>query len=1053
MTTSAAKGTDTFGGTTVNEYSQNIHFSGSPMADAPNTKAFRIFAKNVRGLKTEERLLELIDELKMLTTWDVLILNETWRLDAFEMFATNEGHLFCNAGCEAGRRGVGFLVHKRWIKWLKSFTPVNERLACLSLQKQRLKINIVGVYFPHSGYPDDTVQEIYDKLECILHESRTNRQHVVIAGDFNAEVGTRQEIDNEKLIGSWSVGEQNYRGFWLKRWCETNELSIANTLFPKRREHIITYVAPNKQERQIDFALVTRKTRRILRNCGSTCEIDMNSDHLAVEVYLELTPKKKKNKKRPGAKTVSWKTVNLEEFGVKTNELVQNCSFEGDLQTRCKQIERILLDAAASSADIMGHRPVQIAGDDVTRQLIERRRTMKTGTAEKTEISKLIQKRIRRVKREIQHEKVAQTLREFRDLKRIPRIKTVKKRNFIVQMVDRDGNHQTDRKTIADIFAQFYEELYSSAQQALATDTSERTVPTLFTLSELSQALKSLKRNRCADRNGIRAEMLKEGGKHLLEKLLELYNAILTGDMEPPASWKHSVISVIHKSGDTMQPKNYRPISIIPMLYKLFSKLMYKRLYPILDAAQCRDQAGFRNGYSTVDHMFVFSMLQQKSEEFNLNTWIAAIDFKKAFDSISQQYLWEALEEQHVPRGYIRILRNLCAGQTAQVKTDVLSRNFEIHRGTKQGDPLSSLLFNALLERVMAKVKPAFMNKKYGVQMGSGLTDTKDETRLTNLRFADDVLVVGSSLKQVTEMLRLLKAETGRCGLELHPEKTKIISSTNRQNRPRSKYAQVGDMKIEVLARTGEIKYLGRQITFTDAQRAEMKNRLRGAWAKFMEHKDELTKKAYSLSDRLRLFDAVVTPAVLYGAETWTLTKEMERTLRTTQRRMLRTILGQGRRRIQGPTERANADEAADSEEEEASDDPAEEDSRDVLEPWVEWIQRVTHSVENNLKRLKIRTWVEQARKRKWRFAAELYSGPGEQKWTHLALKWNPQVHHDTIRPTARRNPTRPNVRWTDELHNFVKNILRPEQVLNEVCSNPDFWKNYEDQFVNEDVD
>ena len=65
----------------------------------------------------------------------------------------------------------------------------------------------------------------------------------------------------------------------------------------------------------------------------------------------------------------------------------------------------------------------------------------------------------------------------------------------------------------------------------------------------------------------------------------------------------------------------------------------------------------------------------------------------------------------------------------------------------------------------------------------------------------------------------------------------------------------------------------------------------------------------------------------------------------------------------------------------------------------------------------------------------------------------NPQLHHDTIRPTARRNPTRPNARWTDELHNFVKNILCLEQVLNEVCSNPDFWKNYEDQFVNEDVD
>ena len=104
------------------------------------------------------------------------------------------------------------------------------------------------------------------KVECILHESRGSREHVVIAGDFNAEIGTRREIDNQKLIGCWSIGDQNYRGFWLKRWCELNELTIANTLFPKRKDNIITYVAPNKHERQIDFALVTKRTRRILRN-------------------------------------------------------------------------------------------------------------------------------------------------------------------------------------------------------------------------------------------------------------------------------------------------------------------------------------------------------------------------------------------------------------------------------------------------------------------------------------------------------------------------------------------------------------------------------------------------------------------------------------------------------------------------------------------------------------------------------------------------------------------------------------------------------------------
>jgi hypothetical protein len=255
-------------------------------------------------------------------------------------------------------------------------------------------------------------------------------------------------------------------------------------------------------------------------------------------------------------------------------------------------------------------------------------------------------------------------------------------------------------------------------------------------------------------------------------------------------------------------------------------------------------------------------------------------------------------------------------------------------------------------------------------------------------------------------------------------------------------------MRIEILPRTSEVKYLGRQITFENAQRAELKNRLRGAWAKFMEHKDELTKRKYALSDRLRLFDAVVTPAVLYGAETWTLTKEMERALRTTRRRMLRAILGQGRRRMERTTGNTSAQENGDSEEDGDHETP-EEDDGDLLEPWVEWIRRVTHNVENNLKRLNIKTWMEQARKRKWRFAAELYSGRGEQKWTHLARQWNPQLHYDGTRPTAHRNPTRPNLRWTDELHNFVRDNVRPEQVWSEVCSNPEFWTTHESNFIN----
>ena len=130
-----------------------------------------------------------------------------------------------------------------------------------------------------------------------------------------------------------------------------------------------------------------------------------------------------------------------------------------------------------------------------------------------------------------------------------------------------------------------------------------------------------------------------------------------------------------------------------------------------------------------------------------------------------------------MPGPYIRVLQSLYYRQTAQVKTDKMSRTFDVQRGTKQGDPLSSLLFNALLEKMMSSAKTSFRRKKLGIQLGG-----TDESRLTNLRFADDVLLAARSLKQLCEMLMIVQHEASQCGLELHPDKTKIISTVLKAN-------------------------------------------------------------------------------------------------------------------------------------------------------------------------------------------------------------------------------------------------------------------------------
>merc|ERR1711963_488103 len=89
---------------------------------------------------------------------------------------------------------------------------------------------------------------------------------------------------------------------------------------------------------------------------------------------------------------------------------------------------------------------------------------------------------------------------------------------------------------------------------------------------------------------------------------------------------------------------------------------------------------------------------------------------------------------------------------------------------------------------------------------------------------------------------------------------------------------------------------MGRSFTFQNQNHVEIESRISAAWKKFYALKDELLSKKYSLYDRIRLFNGVVTPTALYGCTSWTLTVELENRLKRTQRQMLRMMLQRPRR-------------------------------------------------------------------------------------------------------------------------------------------------------------
>ena len=177
----------------------------------------------------------------------------------------------------------------------------------------------------------------------------------------------------------------------------------------------------------------------------------------------------------------------------------------------------------------------------------------------------------------------------------------------------------------------------------------------------------------------------------------------------------------------------------------------------------------------------------------------------------------------------------------------------------KQGDPLSSLLFNTVLQYSLREVLDRWQERRKGIKLSNVSEDC-----LTNLRFADDVLLFLTSPNNSRDMLFEFKISTEAVGLGIHPDKTKILSN---QDKVKAKEIEVDNIKIEIMGKTASARYLGQKITFEDQETEEIKNRLKAAWTAF--HKNRLCH-------RLRLFNMVVTPTMTYASSTWTLTLKQE---------------------------------------------------------------------------------------------------------------------------------------------------------------------------------
>ena len=132
------------------------------------------------------------------------------------------------------------------------------------------------------------------------------------------------------------------------------------------------------------------------------------------------------------------------------------------------------------------------------------------------------------------------------------------------------------------------------------------------------------------------------------------------------------------------------------------------------------EQAGFRNGRGTRDQIANIRLIREKAREFQKNIYFWFIDYAKAFDCVYQNKLWKILKEMGIPDHLSCLLRNLCVGQEAAVRTLQGTTDwFKIRKGVWQGCVLSPCLINfyadyivqdARLYESQAQIKIAWRN-------------------------------------------------------------------------------------------------------------------------------------------------------------------------------------------------------------------------------------------------------------------------------------------------------------------------------------------------------
>ena len=279
-----------------------------------------------------------------------------------------------------------------------------------------------------------------------------------------------------------------------------------------------------------------------------------------------------------------------------------------------------------------------------------------------------------------------------------------------------------------------------------------------ISLGEVKVAVSGMKSRTASGPDGISCEELKAQHPRVLCKLVNTF--IYLGGV--PSILKRSRVTFIPKKDNASSPRDYRPISVTSVILRLFNKILAKR---VIDSAQFdHRQRAFRPVDGCAENVMAIEGVLNDARKMHRSVYMASLDMSNAYSSVSHEALLKALESNGACRGLLGYIEDLYSGFTTLLSDGEKEQSVQVERGVMQGDPLSPVLFNMVIDQLLNHIP-----EEGGYQIAEGV-------RMNGCAFADDLNIIAATPPGLRMALTEIEVNGRPWGLEFNEKKCSYLA-------------------------------------------------------------------------------------------------------------------------------------------------------------------------------------------------------------------------------------------------------------------------------------